>query len=80
MPEYSRYVSKNYSDINYSQIKKLIHKLGIDFIDIKNVFAKNENDPLKFFPKPNSHYSPATYEMIVNEIIKQIEKAKLSIN
>lgn len=69
LPSYYRY--KMNKDYGYSEVKKIVSDLNINFIDIhKNVFQKTD-DPLSFFPfRLNGHYTVEGYKKIAKEIYK----------
>jgi len=63
-----KFFDENYDPSVYDGIKKIIKDLNISFIDINNVFDK-ENNPLDLFPfKMYSHYNPEGYQKISKEI------------
>ena len=63
-----KFFNKNYDPSNYEGIKKIIKSLNINFIDINNVFDREDN-PLDLFPfKMFSHYNPEGYRKVAKEI------------
>ena len=63
LPEYHRYTENNYSNSLYLEIKKIIHSLGIEFIDIDKEVFKISEEPLDLFPKKVA--------IIINLVIKK---------
>jgi hypothetical protein len=63
-----KFFDKNYDPSNYEGIKKIIKSLNINFIDINNVFDREDN-PLDLFPfKMFNHYNPEGYRKVAKEI------------
>jgi hypothetical protein len=71
LPEYKRYINKNYNNYNYFKIKNITNKLGIPFIDIdKEVFQK-ETNPLDLFPfQKFGHYNVMGYKKVAEILYK----------
>ena len=69
IPGYTRYNSSNYSDENYNKITSIVEKLGIDIVDMKKVFDK-ENNPKRFFPFQQFawHYNEDGYKKVAEAI------------
>lgn len=75
LPEYSRYVSEKYNNINYYNIKEKIEDLNIVFIDIVKFFTKKtDKNPKIFFAeqKPGSHFTKEGYDQIANQLLINI--------
>ena len=77
VPEYYRYSQDfnrlKYKNIKYTQIKKIVNKLGIPFIDLHEDFLAKENDPLKYFPfRSNGHFTIEGYEKITDLIYQSV--------
>lgn len=69
LPEYARYAQHNFNNKYYQEVKKIINKLEIPFIDIHTELFLKETNPLKLFPfEFYGHFTPETYEK-VSEII-----------
>ena len=65
---FEKFFDKNYDLSNYEGIKKIIKGLNINFIDINNVFDREDN-PLDLFPfKMAGHYNPEGYRKVAKEI------------
>lgn len=65
---YEKFFDKNYELSNYEGVKKIIKDLNINFIDINNVFDREDN-PLDLFPfKMPGHYTPDGYRKVAKEI------------
>jgi hypothetical protein len=63
-----KFFNKNYDPSNYEATKKIIKSLNINFIDIHNVFDREDN-PLDLFPfKMFNHYNPEGYRKVAKEI------------
>ena len=68
LPRYSRYVV-NYGQPNIDNLKIIVEKLGIEFIDIDKEVFKKESDPLNLFPfRKYNHYNELGYSKIANVI------------
>ena len=65
---HKKFFNKNYNPSNYEGIKKIIKDLNVNFIDINNVFDREDN-PLNLFPfKMIGHYNPEGYRKVAKEI------------
>lgn len=75
LPEMSRYKKIFYTNKSYSEIKKIVQNLKIEFIDIHTEFFINKKNPLEFFASSefNSHYTIKGYDEIA-KIIYNISK------
>ena len=70
LPEFKRYKG-NYENNNYLNVKKIIDKLGIPFIDIHAEVFKNESNPLDLFPfNSNGHYNESGYNKVARAIYR----------
>jgi len=70
LPEYYRYVFKNYDNANYLKIKDELKKNNISFIDIVEVFNKNSS-PINFYPFALfGHYNEKGFKVIAETIYK----------
>ena len=70
LPEYSRYkLKKDYDNSTSEEVKKIIKKLDINFIDVhEGVFLKEEN-PFDLYPFGlNGHYNILGFQKISNYI------------
>tara|TARA_B100000989_G_scaffold244437_1_gene191514 strand:- start:100 stop:543 length:444 start_codon:yes stop_codon:yes gene_type:complete len=75
LPEYSRYVSEKYNNINYYNIKEKIEDLNIVFVDIVKFFKKKTGKNPKIFfaeQKPGSHFTKEGYDQIANQLLINI--------
>ncbi len=71
LPGYERYVSSNYDQTNYFQVKKIIKDLDIKFIDIHEEIFSKETNPLKNFPfELFGHYNVIGYKKVSEAIFK----------
>ena len=69
LPDYYSYKS-NFNKTNYELVKKIANELNIPFIDIYEVFKKEQN-PLKFFPfEFYGHYNIQGYRKLTETIYK----------
>ena len=57
---------------NYLEIKKIVNKLKIPFIDVNDEVFKKEKDPLKLFPFGISfgHYTVEGYKKVAEAVLK----------
>ena len=70
LPEFKRYKG-NYENNNYLNVKKIIDKLGIPFIDIHAEVFKNESNPLDLFPfNSDGHYNESGYNKVARAIYR----------
>ena len=68
LPEYGRFILKNYDQTNYYLFKDLINKSKLNFIDLKETIS-NLEDPLSVFPfRLNGHFNEKGYKIIAEEI------------
>lgn len=75
LPEYNRYKDKNYNNINYPKIKKIVQGLNIDFIDLNENLFELESNPLKFFPfEEYGHYNNYGYKKVAEFIYNFIKE------
>ncbi len=60
---------------NYLEIKKIVNKHKISFIDINEEVFKKEKDPLKFFPFEISfgHYTVEGYKKVAEAVLKSMK-------
>lgn len=73
LPEYYRY-TKEYDNKKYLEVKNLLNKLNINFIDITKVFDESKN-PLKYFPfELPGHYNENGYLKVSEAIFNFINK------
>ena len=69
LPEYLRFVSPNFNNDKYKEIKNIIEKNNIEFLDIIKLFEET-NDPLNFFPlRKSGHYNELGYKRIAEFIL-----------
>lgn len=74
LPDYYRYKNDERYNKNYINVKKMVDKLNLDFIDIhQELFAKKE-EPLTLFPfELPGHFNKKAYREI-SEILYQLTK------
>lgn len=74
LPDYYRYKNEEKYNENYKNIKKMVNKLNLNFIDIhRDLFAKKEK-PLTLFPfQLPGHFNKEAYREI-SEILYQFTK------
>ena len=69
LPSYYRY-TKELKDSNYLVVKKIVKELDIPFIDIQELFDKEQN-PLKLFPfELFGHYNVEGYRKVAETIYR----------
>ena len=76
LPSFERYAYGYDKDqILYNQIKNIVNKLNIKFIDIHKEFLNSKKNPLKYFPfQTSGHYNIEGYKevsKIIYEFIKE---------
>ena len=72
VPDYYRFVTK-YDNSSYTEIKKLVNKLDIPFIDIKEEILLNNDNYKDFYPFGMSgHFNEYGYKLIAEKIYKYI--------
>ncbi len=73
LPSYKRYKFA-YDQFHLQSVKKLVTKMGLDFIDMdKEVFSKEKN-PLELFPyEMDGHYNAQGYEKVAKKLIEIIK-------
>ena len=72
VPDYYRFVTK-YDNSSYTEIKKLVNKLDIPFIDIKEEVLLNNDNYKDFYPFGMSgHFNEYGYKLIAEKIYKYI--------
>jgi lysophospholipase L1-like esterase len=78
LPDYSRYKNKtNYPF--YKNIKNMINRKNIKFIDIHEQFFLKQNNPLDYFPfGEHGHYNQDGYREITKVIFKSIKSDNLN--
>ncbi len=70
LPAYIRY-KKNYNNINYQSLKKIVNELDIPFIDIHTEVFEKEGNPLKLFPfESYGHYNVEGFRKVAKTIYK----------
>ncbi len=76
LPSYERYAyGYDKEEILYDQIKTIINKLDIKFIDIHKEFIAKKNGQLKYFPfQTSGHYNIDGYKEVSNIIYKFIKE------
>ena len=74
LPSHSMVKSKKYKN-NFLEIKKIVNKLNIPFIDINNDVFKKEKNPLKLFPFEGSfgHYTVEGYKKVAEAVLKSMK-------
>ena len=74
LPDYYRYKNEKKYNKDYNNIKKMVKKLNLDFIDIhQDLFARKE-EPLTLFPfELPGHFNKKAYREI-SEILYQLTK------
>ena len=74
LPGYSMVKFKTHKN-NFLEIKKIVNKLNIPFIDINNDVFKKEKNPLKLFPFEGSfgHYTVEGYKKVAEAVLKSIK-------
>ena len=74
LPEYKRYVDRNYSNDNFKAIKSVTDTLDIEFVDIgKEIFEKAEDFRILFPFGESGHYNEEGYSRIAKKLNKLIE-------
>ena len=76
LPSYERYAyGYDTEEILYNEIKNIVNKLNIKFIDIHNEFLTSKRNALEYFPfKTSGHYNIEGYNevaKIIYEFIKE---------
>ena len=72
LPEYARYAQPNFDNKYYLEIKKIINKLEIPFIDVHTEVFLKEDNPLDLFPfKLYGHFTPEAYKKVSEIIFKR---------
>ena len=70
LPEINRY-KLNYNNANYDLVKNIVTELNIPFIDMhKEVFEKEQNQPILFSLEPPVHYNVEGYKKVAETIHK----------
>ncbi len=77
LPSYQRYAyGYDKDEILYNEIKIIVDKLNIEFIDIHNEFLAGKKNPLEYFPfQTSGHYNIEGYKevsKIIYRFIKEI--------
>jgi len=76
LPSYERYAhGYDKEEILYNQIKTIVNKLNIKFIDIHKEFLTEKKDQLKYFPfQTSGHYNIDGYKEVSKIIYEFIKK------
>ena len=76
LPSYKRYAyGYDKDEILYNEIKTIVDKLNIKFIDIHNEFLTGKKSPLEYFPFQSSgHYNIEGYKKVSKIIYKFIRE------
>ena len=73
LPRYERYITKDFSNQNYKEVKKIVENLNINFIDLKEEFDKLDI-PLDMWPfRMWGHYNNNGYKKIAEIILRDIK-------
>ena len=74
LPEFKRYLDKNYSNKNKEKIEEIIKKLNIKFIDPHKAIFSKEQEPLKNYPfEMSGHFTVKGYNKIAQLIYESIK-------
>ena len=74
LPQYGRYTQK-INNKNYNDIKLIVNKLNINFIDLHEDLFNKEKNPLELFPfKMWGHYNETGYKKVAEKIYSKIKK------
>ena len=74
LPEYEKYFNKK-TDINYKIILDRVESLGIPIINIQDDVFDKHTDPMSLFPfRKLGHYTHEGYQLVAEEIRKQLFK------
>ena len=72
LPRYERYTAAG-GQPDRDNVLNIVKSLGIDLIDMHPVFAEAE-DPLELFPlRLPTHYSPAGYRLVGEQLLKYLD-------
>jgi hypothetical protein len=72
LPQQERY-TKKIDDKNYNDVKLIVNKLGIDFIDLHEDLFSKERNPLELFPfKMWGHYNEIGYKKVAEKIYSKL--------
>ena len=64
-----RFKKKNYSQINYNEVKTIVRNLNIPFIDINELVFEKQKDKLELFPfEKFGHYNVKGYKYVAEAI------------
>ena len=76
LPSYKRYAyGYDKDEILYNEIKTIVDKLNIKFIDIHNEFLTGKKSPLEYFPfQTSGHYNIEGYKKVSKIIYKFIRE------
>ena len=76
LPSYKRYAyGYDKDEILYNEIKTIVDKLNIKFIDIHNEFLTGKKSPLEYFPfQTSGHYNIEGYKEVSKIIYKFIRE------
>ena len=76
LPSYKRYAyGYDKEEILYNEIKNIVDKLNIKFIDIHNEFLTGKKNPLKYFPfQTSGHYNIEGYKEVSKIIYRFIKE------
>lgn len=76
LPSYKRYAyGYDKDEILYNEIKTMVDKLNIKFIDIHNEFLTGKKSPLEYFPfQTSGHYNVEGYKEVSKIIYKFIRE------
>ena len=78
IPEYARYTKKIYntnSYLNYKDVKKIILKNDINFLDLKEIFSQKEFEAINLYATPvGGHFNPVGYNFLAKKIYGEISK------
>ena len=74
LPSYSMVKFKKHKN-NFLEIRRIVNKLNIPFIDINNDVFKKEKNPLKLFPFERSfgHYTVEGYKKVAEAVLKSMK-------
>ncbi len=72
LPQYERYTQK-INNKNYNDIKLIVNKLDINFIDLHEDLFNKEKNPLELFPfKMWGHYNETGYKKVAEKIYSKL--------